>query len=208
MGGLFGLVLGPIVAGFVARFCTPSRSPGTDNPEDEDPTAFWIAYPHARREVTRELLFLGPIVALALVGAALGLRLSNAGHLPSSVPLWLDALSGALLGYLVGGGMIWATRVFGTLAFGKEAMGLGDVHLLAAVGACLGWIDATLAFFIAPFIAIYFAAVLMAWTGSPRRAMPYGPYLAGAVLVVTLAKPAIEAGLTRVFGLAVPLDIP
>lgn len=208
VGGLFGLVLGPIVAGFVARFCTPSRSPGTDNPEDEDPTAFWIAYPHARREVTRELLFLGPIVALALVGAALGLRLSNAGHLPSSVPLWLDALSGALLGYLVGGGMIWATRVFGTLAFGKEAMGLGDVHLLAAVGACLGWIDATLAFFIAPFIAIYFAAVLMAWTGSPRRAMPYGPYLAGAVLVVTLAKPAIEAGLTRVFGLAVPLDIP
>lgn len=207
-GGLFGLVLGPIVAGFVVRLCTRSASTDAAHPGDEDPTALWIAYPHARREVTRELLFLGPIVALALVGAALGLRLSNAGHLPSTVPLWLDALSGALLGYLVGGGMIWATRVFGTLAFGKEAMGLGDVHLLAAVGACLGWIDATLAFFIAPFIAIYFAAVLMAWTGSPRRAMPYGPYLAGAVLVVTLAKPAIEAGLTRVFGLAVPLNIP
>ncbi len=207
-GGLFGLIVGPIIAGFIARPLMRSTASGSETEEAGDPTALWIAYPHARREVTRELLFLGPIVALALLGAAAGLRLSGGGHLPTSVPLWLDALSGTLLGYLVGGGLIWATRVFGTLAFGKEAMGLGDVHLLAAVGACLGWTDATLAFFIAPFIAIYFAAVLMAWTGSPRRAMPYGPYLAGAVLVVTLATPAIEAGLTRVFGLAVPLDIP
>ncbi len=207
-GGLLGLIIGPVVAGLIARPLMRSATDGPATDDAEDPTTLWIAYPHARREVTRELLFLGPIVALALVGAAVGLRLSNSGALPTTVPLWLDALSGVLLGYLVGGGMIWATRVFGTLAFGKEAMGLGDVHLLAAVGACLGWIDATLAFFIAPFIAIYFAAVLTAWTGSPRRAMPYGPYLAGAVLVVTLAKPAIEAGLTRVFGLAVPLDIP
>ncbi|MCW5775270.1 MAG: A24 family peptidase [Phycisphaeraceae bacterium] len=207
-GGLFGLILGPIIAGFIARPLTRSAADDSETEAAEDPTALWIAYPHARREVTRELLFLGPIVALALVGAAVGLRLSNSGALPTTVPLWLDALSGVLLGYLVGGGMIWATRVLGTLAFGKEAMGLGDVHLLAAVGACLGWIDAILTFFIAPFIAIYFAAILAAWTGSPRRAMPYGPYLAGAVLVVTLAKPAIEAGLTRVFGLAVPLDIP
>ena len=207
-GGLLGLVLGPILSGFIARPFTRTDAPDTDHAEDDDPTALWIAYPHARREVMRELLFTAPIIAFAIAGAATAVRLAHADYLPASMPLWLDALSGALLGYLIGGGMIWATRFFGTLAFGKEAMGLGDVHLLAAVGACLGWIDATLAFFIAPFIAIYFAAVLMAWTGSPRRAMPYGPYLAGAVLVVTIAKPAIEVGLTRVFGLAVPLNIP
>ena len=56
------------------------------------------------------------------------------------------------LTYLVGGGVVWLVRIAGSLAFGKEAMGLGDVHLMAGVGACLGWIDPTLAVF-EPFFA-------------------------------------------------------
>ena len=54
---------------------------------------------------------------------------------PSIAHLWLVVLSGVLLGYLIGGGIVWAVRILGSLAFGKEAMGLGDVHLMAAVGA-------------------------------------------------------------------------
>jgi hypothetical protein len=50
--------------------------------------------------------------------------------------------------------VIWVTRIGGTLAFGKEAMGLGDVHLMAAVGAVCGWRVAVLTFFIAPFIGL------------------------------------------------------
>ena len=46
--------------------------------------------------------------------------------------------AGSLFGLLVGVALIWGIRILGTLGFGKEAMGLGDVHILAAVGAVAG----------------------------------------------------------------------
>jgi leader peptidase (prepilin peptidase)/N-methyltransferase len=39
---------------------------------------------------------------------------------------------GALMGYFAGCTVVWATRIVGTLGFGREAMGLGDVHLMGA----------------------------------------------------------------------------
>ena len=41
---------------------------------------------------------------------------------------------GSLWGYFVGCGIVWATRILGTLGFGKEAMGMGDVPLMGAAG--------------------------------------------------------------------------
>jgi len=35
---------------------------------------------------------------------------------------------GSMFGYFIGCTVVWATRLLGTLALGKEAMGLGDVH--------------------------------------------------------------------------------
>jgi preprotein translocase subunit SecG len=38
--------------------------------------------------------------------------------------------------------------------------------------------------------------------------MPYGPFLAIATVLVILLKPAIEAGLGRLFSMGSPLDLP
>jgi leader peptidase (prepilin peptidase)/N-methyltransferase len=128
--------------------------------------------------------------------------------LSNEPPLWLSVLGGVLLGYLVGGGVVWGTRIAGSLGFGKEAMGLGDVHLMAAVGACLGWIDAVLAFFLAAFVGVAWAVLGVVAGGKVKRSMPYGPFLAVATLLVLFCKPLIERGLTRLLHAEVPINLP
>ena len=158
-------------------------------------------YPHARREMGRELLALLPILG----GAALGwLALRGAAGVPPPV---LQAIGGAAMGYLVGGGIVWAVRILGTLAFGREAMGMGDVHLLAAVGAVIGWPETTLAFFVAPFLGIAAAVVGAGLAGAfrlERRHLPYGPHLATATVIVVLARPGFDRVLTDLWGFGLP----
>jgi hypothetical protein len=170
--------------------------------------ADWLAYPHARREVLKECLFLLPIVVGGLVGWGIALALSldvvpqvslNVGYPwhPS-----LHILGGVLMGFLVGGAIVWFTRIGGTLAFGKEAMGLGDVHLLAAVGAVLGPLDAVLAFFIAPFMGLTMVLVtsLLSRLRDGRvRVIPYGPYLAAAAVVLMVLREPVGELLSKWF---------
>jgi leader peptidase (prepilin peptidase) / N-methyltransferase len=184
---------------------------------DSGPADLWVQYPHARREMLKELAFLAPAAALATLGwylarwyggvtynEFLGMSVVKAGG--AMLPLWVTVLGGALLGYLIGGGVVWGVRILGSLAFGKEAMGLGDVHLMAAVGACLGWIDSTLAFFGAAFVGLFWFILSSVFSKSLKRTMPYGPYLAVATLLVLLCKPLIELGLSRLTGQ--PVNIP
>jgi len=96
-------------------------------------------------------------------------------------------------------------RIFGSLAVGKEAMGLGDVHLMAGVGACLGWIDPTLALFAACFIGAGWGIFGMVRRGAMKHALPFGPYLAAATVLVLLTKPGWEHLLGRMFHTAVNL---
>lgn len=181
----------------------------------QDQADLWTQYPHARREMIREFLFLAPCIGLALGGAALATHLAgpwtfdpmSGTSLPSVMaPLWLKVLAGVLMGYLIGGGVVWAVRIFGTLAFGKEAMGLGDVHMMAAVGACLGWIDSTLAFFVAAFVGLIWN-VGQVFRDS-KRPLPYGPYLAVATILVMLGKFWIEKGISAGMKFDPPLNLP
>lgn len=156
-------------------------------------------YPHARREIWREIRFVLPAVVAGTVGAAIAHWLATRSGSPASLPpLPVAALSASVLGYLVGAGLVWAVRVLGTLAKGVEAMGMGDVHLMGAAGAVLGWIDPTVAFFVAPFIGLaWIAATAVAgrMRGGGRREIPYGPHLAMAVLIVMLLRPLVlDAG--------------
>jgi leader peptidase (prepilin peptidase)/N-methyltransferase len=61
-------------------------------------------------------------------------------------PVWAVSLAGAVLGALAGGGLIWVIGKTWKLLRGVEGMGLGDVKLMFAVGALLGWRLALLTF--------------------------------------------------------------
>jgi leader peptidase (prepilin peptidase)/N-methyltransferase len=142
-----------------------------------------------RLEMFRELAFLAP--ALLLAGGTWALLHWMPGTREAwsewyDGPSWMaphaGGLAASLAGFLIGGGWIWGIRIVGTLAFGKEAMGLGDVHILAAVGAVTGWVVPTIAFFVAPFFGLLWALYLL--VGRNQRELPYGPWLAAASVVV------------------------
>ncbi|USN98762.1 MAG: prepilin peptidase [Phycisphaeraceae bacterium] len=189
---------------------------------DDDPAHLWIQYPHARREMFIECAFVAPIVLGFIGGFWLAPRLvthfagpyqpAPAGQYgfvpPVEAPLWLTVLAGVCLGYLIGGGVVWMVRILGSLAFGKEAMGIGDVHLMAAVGACVGWIDAVLGFFGAAFVGVAYALASQIVGGKMKRAMPFGPFLAVATFLVLFLRPLLEIALGVVFGSAKPIHLP
>lgn len=191
--------------------------PQTPAPTPADSPELWTQYPHARREMIREVIFLAPAIGLGLIGAWAAWKFAGPWtpdpvdfHLRPAldVPLWLAVLSGVLMGYLIGGGLVWGMRILGSLAFGKEALGLGDVHLMAAVGACLGWIDSTLAFFAAAFVGVLWAVLSKFSSGAFQRHMPFGPYLAIGTVLVWFAKPGIERLLGMLAHARGPIPLP
>lgn len=179
MGGMAGLVL----AVLLLHFKLLPRSfdePVTADPTTQDPYQ-WLNHPHPRREVLKECLFL----LFPVAGFFIGLLAVDVSTTPW--PEWARAIGGVLLGYLGGGLVVWLIRILGTLGFGKEAMGLGDVHLMAAVGAVTGWQVAVVAFFVAPFFGLSWAVLAMVvgkLRGKEVRMIPYGPHLAVATIVV------------------------
>ncbi len=158
-----------------------ARASAEAEPEDaHEHLDDWLDHPNPRGEILKEILF----VAFPVLGAAAGAWLMRSA--PALSPPWA-VLAGAVFGYLVGGAVVWVTRIAGTLGFGKEAMGLGDVHLLAAIGAVMGWLDSIVIFFVAPFFGLLGAALLAALgrlLSGRARVIPYGPYLAIAAVVV------------------------
>ncbi|MBX3357174.1 MAG: prepilin peptidase [Phycisphaeraceae bacterium] len=219
MGAAFGGAVGLAVSGLLLRLGLIRRSfadydqweaqaraaaeaEGDIAPQATAPE-MWLMYPHARREMFKELVFLSPPIALAWIGGVVCHRWlasdTLAGRVGVVPDLWLQVLAGVLLGFLVGGGVAWGIRILGTIAFGKEAMGLGDVYLMAGVGACLGWISAVLAFFLAAFVGIFWLVIGLVAGGRVQRQLPYGPYLAVATLLLVILKPVLQLGLTLLF---------
>ncbi len=139
-----------------------------------------------RLEMCREIVFLLPIIVCAVAGYWI---MQQGGAVRN---WWLDfsqhpavaGLLGGLWGYFVGCGIVWATRILGTLGFGKEAMGLGDVHLMGAAGAVIGPLFVVVSFFIAPFFGLAWAGMQMFF--KKTRQIPYGPFLSLGILTVMI----------------------
>lgn len=114
-----------------------------------------------------------PLLWAGLVVAGLG------WNLPLKEALW-----GAVVGYL----SLWSVYWLFKLTTGKEGMGYGDFKLLAALGAWLGW-PMILPIVLASSVLGAIIGIIMKVTGQLREGVyiPYGPFLAGAGLVVTMA---------------------
>ena len=134
-----------------------------------------------------------------IVGVLVGALVPDVRLEPSAAATHWGGFWVGLIGWLVGGGLTWAVRGLGSLALRREAMGFGDVTLLAMIGAYLGWEAAVLTFFLAPFFGLSHAlAKLISYLGermsganptSADREIPFGPYLSMAALALLLSWP-------------------
>lgn len=100
-----------------------------------------------------------------------------------SSPRWQFLLS-SLFGLAFSGGMTWAVRIAARLALRVEALGFGDVTLMAMIGTFIGWQPSLIVFFVAPLVAVVFFVGRLLITGD--GAGPYGPYLCIATVLVIL----------------------
>ena len=97
---------------------------------------------------------------------------------------YIDAFRHSFLGILAGGGVMFLMGFFGEMIFKKEALGGGDVKLMAMVGAFLGWKMVILTFFTAPFFGAGVGIFMRLKFKS--EVIPYGPYLAIASIISLL----------------------
>jgi leader peptidase (prepilin peptidase)/N-methyltransferase len=134
---------------------------------------------------------LAPLISVAVPSLHLGHRdLETLGVTAALDPRAYAAFC-SLLGIVAGGGVIFLIGVLGTLAFKKEAMGLGDVKLLAMIGGFLGWKGALLALLLACFAGAAIGIVVKLLTKDPY--IPFGPFLAlGALFVILWREEILE----------------
>ncbi len=110
-----------------------------------------------------------------------------------------QALITSLAGLAFGGLLVWSVRIVGQAALHKEAMGFGDVTLMAMIGAFLGWQTTLVVFFLSPAAALIIAVTQWALTG--RRDIAFGPYLCLSAAFVIAFWPTVWGRVGGVFAM-------
>ncbi len=146
---------------------------------------------------------------LSIGGALIGILLCFAfptiqgvhSHHPIGLESWRAAAQ-SLIGAVVGSGVLYWIGALAERAFGREALGEGDVKLLGCIGAFCGWQGALFAIFGGAVLGCLFlmgvflvarifgAESRLAWGAE----VPFGPYLAlGALAHFLFLRTAVDA---------------
>lgn len=167
--------------------------------------------------------------AITIPGMFLGIATATVSGEVELVPLWID-WNEAVLGYrgayipdwitqhphwhgfawsmaglLAGGIMVGLTRWMARIILGREALGFGDVTLMAMIGSFLGWQAVLFVFALAPLAGLLVAVVSGVITG--RSFVGFGPYLAAAAVTVLFTWRWLWTPLRDTFGDWVSLAI-
>jgi leader peptidase (prepilin peptidase) / N-methyltransferase len=114
-------------------------------------------------------------------GLVIALAFSLAGGLPG--------LGAAVLGAAVGFGLLWLVGTVGTWVFKEDAMGGGDIKMMAMVGAFLGWQGVLLTIFLGALAgSLVFVPLLLA---GHKKLVPFGIFLSIGAAIAYVSGPAI-----------------
>ena len=170
------------------------------------PTAETLLEPGALPAFGAFALYFSALLAISLIDAdhfivpdVISLPLIPLGitavALLSPLTTRVPDLPEVVLGAALGGGVMWGIAAGGRLAFGREAMGMGDVKLVAAIGAWQGaWPTLLLTIFGASLLGSIVGLGSMALRGRDRPAkIPFGPWLCAGALIAWVAGDWITA---------------
>ena len=127
-----------------------------------------------------ETMMIGDIFSFSL--AALGLAGSFVNPYFSGTAF--DRFKYFLTGGVFGAAIIWFLAALGKKIYKKDAVGEGDIFLMAAIGALTGWQGALTTLMMASFFGSAYGLTLLALKKAERlSSIPFGPFLAmGAVI--------------------------
>ena len=137
---------------------------------------------------------------LVYTGVIIGLIFAIITAITEREPIYMIY---GIVGMFIGGGIIAAIAWFGKLLLRKEAMGMGDVKLMAMIGMYLSWWPyqqatflnyllrsirlLTIVLFISAFVGAIIGTIAMLLRKSEsRNVIPYGPFLAAAAILTLL----------------------
>ena len=105
---------------------------------------------------------------------------------------YYGGLGASFIGAATGFGMLWGIAILGKLIFRKDAMGFGDVKLMGAIGAYMGWVSVLFTVMISSLLGAVVGLSLVAVGKKEMQSrIPYGPYIALAALIWILWGPTI-----------------
>jgi prepilin signal peptidase PulO-like enzyme (type II secretory pathway) len=146
-------------------------------------------------------MILAPIVGTAIPQI---FQIGSRDYLPTDVIQNAHAagLAASLRGMVGGGGMIYGVGVLGKVLFRKEAMGFGDVKLMAFLGGFLGWAHILIVLMLACIVGSVVGIVSFLITKD--RYLAFGPYLALGAVIILLATEPVHAAIRWYIGLLAP----
>lgn len=108
----------------------------------------------------------------------------------------------SLLGFLAGAGVLWVIREAYWRLRGIEGLGLGDVKLLAMVGACFGIEAAIYTIFVGSLLGSFLGILMIVLLGrKSTQEIPFGPYLALGTMLYLFYGPSLPEDVLRFTGL-------
>ena len=121
---------------------------------------------------------------ITLPGIAIGLLFSL---------ITAPGLKDALIGVALGGGILYAIAYGYYLWRREEGMGMGDVKMLAMLGAFLGWKAVLVTLILASFSGAFIGVAMMSLQkGGMKYALPFGTFLAlGALAAMFVGDPLV-----------------
>jgi leader peptidase (prepilin peptidase)/N-methyltransferase len=125
---------------------------------------------------------LSPIQSRVFFGDAVSSRLAEliSSNLTRTILPW----AGSLLGAIVGGGVLFLVASAYQLVRKRQGLGMGDIKMMAMVGAFLGWRSALLTIFFGSFLGSIAGILLIVFGGrNLQTKLAFGTFLGAASVI-------------------------